>query len=271
MILLFGADGLLGSWVYAKHPKDVIPMTRNDVDICDSYAIEKAIVEHQPDAVINCAGMVKNYPPLFVYQMEEVNSAAPLEVASICDQLGVRLIHISTDCVFKGDRGGYIESDLPDAEDNYGWYKAQGEVSHEPHLTVRTSFVGWPDPKGRGLLAWLNSSRQPEIQGYYNVRWNGLTTWTLADMLVELAYGRQTGIMHLHGQTVSKHDLLVMANSAYGWGKHIIPVEEPVIDRTLHSMRMDRPVAFGGGDLGEALFNMSGWEKKWRKVYEGTW
>ena len=72
----------------------------------------------------------------------EINSLLPHRLAQLSDDCSVRLIHFSTDCVFSGDKGMYLESDTPDATDIYGRSKLLGEVDYKPHLTLRTSIIG---------------------------------------------------------------------------------------------------------------------------------
>lgn len=268
MILILG-DGLLGSWIHFRFPKDTLLLNREHVDVTNEFEIDEALTYHLPDAVINCTGILKRSKGMTGYLMGDVNADAPHVLASVCDQLGVKLMHMSTDCVFKGDKGGYIETDIPDSTDNYGFYKAQGEIDREPHLTVRTSFVGYPDVKGHGLLDWLRHNTSPDIEGYRGVRWNGLTAWALAEYITELAHGRQSGIMHLTGQTVTKYDLLKTACVEYGWKKNIIPVDVPVADFTLASIRNDAPFLLGTRNLQESMAAMVRCEKAFYKFYDG--
>jgi dTDP-4-dehydrorhamnose reductase len=266
MILVFG-DGLLGRWICVKHPKDTVGLSHKEVDVTDPYSVEQALYTYQPDAVINATGVVKSAEDKSA--MIEVNALAPHDIASACDVMGVRLIQISTDCVFSGKRGNYTENDEPDCTDLYGISKLGGEVIDSPHLTVRTSFVGWPDPKMRGLLADFYVSSKINYPGYRNVYWNGFTAPVLADYLVELAYGRQTGLMHLHGQKVSKREVLntfYEVFELYRKGYRIIPTKlEKGYDRSLSSVRRDQPVIVGGTNLEEGMRTMLAWQQKYQE------
>lgn len=273
MILVTGADGLLGAWICFKHSKDVIGLTRKDLDITDEVNVLKTLRSFQPDAVINCAGLTDNRG--IMINPEEriaVNAEAPQVMSKICDMLGIRMIQVSTDCVFKGDKnGGYTEMDIPDADDNYGWSKSQGEIDRAPHLTVRTSFVGWPDTKMRGLIAWLRVTSRTQVLGYANVRWNGLTAPLVADYLVELAYTRHTGIMHLFGSSMSKYDILTQVKEVYRWAyPFVVPSSVPVSDRTLDSIRTDRIILPNTFDFRAQLEEMKSLEKRFDKEWRET-
>lgn len=254
MILVFGANGLLGSHICSLYPKDTIGATHCDVDISDYRQLDNFITRARPDVVINAAGIVRGRGLRRQY-IHEVNSKAPQNMAKICDDLGIRLIQVSTDCVFDGKKGKYTEKDKPNPYDFYGITKHRGEVTYEPHLTVRTSFVGWPDIGQRGLLYWLKSHRKgTEIPGYSGFKWNGLTTVSLASYLIELAYSFKVwGLRHIFGSTVTKYDLLKTVNEVYGWGLRIQDVQYPKKNMTLRTVYSDVPDIPGCWHLREQI------------------
>lgn len=214
--LLVLGDGLLGSTF--KYLKNATVLSKDQCNTTKKDDISTALNYYRPDAVINCAGIVpKNTAP--VETIFKVNSFAPHYIADVCDSKRCKFIHISTDCVFSGKCGGYTEKDSPDAVDIYGMSKALGEPTSG--LVVRTSFVGMPDPKGRGLLAW--ASMQDEIVGYDRVFWNGVTTHNLIRKLLEYIHEDVTGIRHVYSYTVSKYELLKCAKDVFGWDYMILP------------------------------------------------
>lgn len=261
MIAVFGSKGLLGSWLCALYPKEVIGFSREEVDITRSDQVQKALEDIRPDVVINAAGIVKsrdNAADFF-----KINAEGPRVIMNACDNLGIRMLQVSTDCVFKGDRGNYKETDTPDAEDAYGVSKMMGEIDRHPHLTVRMSFVGWPDMGDRGLIAWLAHQKDYSIvPGYVNSLWNGLTVWAAAKYLMELAYLPVYGIAHLHGQTVSKCDLLSAVTQLYEWRYKIEPVDQPVKNLTLFTSRSDLPYLPGTYNFEESVREMQKWAIK---------
>ena len=95
------------------------------------------------DVVVNCIGLVKQRPEAGdAAALVRANALFPHELAAACAERGARLVHISTDCVFAGDRGGYAEDDRPDPADLYGRSKLAGEPEGEGVLTLRTSMLG---------------------------------------------------------------------------------------------------------------------------------
>lgn len=255
MILVFGAGGLLGSHICNNFPKDTIGATHQDIDITQQYRLRKFINQIRPDVIINCAGIVRQSTVPISYRYF-VNSKGPHYIAQLCDELDIRMIQVSTDCVFDGKRGYYSESDTAEPMDMYGSTKLRGEVTKKPHLTVRSSFIGLPDPKERGLASWLVSQREKTVNGHNKVWWNGVTVDYLASILVDIAYSQITGLRHIYGETVTKCQVLEILNSVYDLGCKIIPVDEPNKDMTLTTNFNDIPLHVEKGSLLQQVWEM---------------
>lgn len=240
MIGVLGYRGLLGSTICKLHPDKTAKVPFASQEFLDE------VLKAQPfDTIINCIGVVPNSPRQS--DMFPINSEFPRWLAERCTKYGIRLIHVSTDCVFDGKRGAYVESDSPNSSKDYGMSKAGGEMVYSPHLVVRTSFVGLPDPAGRGLLAWLVENSTKVVHGFRRSMWNGITTTTLADILVDLApRTRVWGVRHIFNlnDPISKYELLRLANQVYGLHCLVYPIEFPIIDRTLSTMYGDIPVLY---------------------------
>jgi dTDP-4-dehydrorhamnose reductase len=250
MILVFGADGLLGSTICRLYPKDTLGATRANCDITYAYGLRKFIDKISPDVIINCAGIVKSRS-VSIVDRYNANAYAPMIMRDFCDNKNIRLIQVSTDCIFDGKQGKYDENNLPCPTDHYGYSKWKGEITTEPHLTVRSSFIGWPDYKGRGLIAWMMSHKGGEVHGYTKSLWNGLTIVEMSSYIVEVAYSAKVvGLRHVFGETVSKFDVLQAINEVYELGCTIIPSDQPVKNMTLSTLYNDMPMIEGmGGTL----------------------
>jgi dTDP-4-dehydrorhamnose reductase len=166
-----------------------------------------------------------------------VNSIFPLSLNMIAQQYALRVIHISTDCVFNGTVGGYSESDQCSPCDEYGYSKVFGEPSFAS--IIRTSIIG-EEKKGRqrGLLEWVRSEKGQIICGYQNHFWNGMTCLQLAKC-IESIIGQGKlwiGVRHLHSpETVTKYDLVKMIDKVYDLGITINPTMHHWCDRSLSS------------------------------------
>lgn len=241
MIVVFGAGGLLGSHLCALYPQETIAIDHKSCNIANPYEVHHVISSYKPEAVINCAGVVPKAQSYHAGQWLDVyriNACAPRWIREVCDECGVKLVQMSTNCVFSGKKGDRTETDIPNPRDMYGMSKFLGEITDYPHLTVRTSFIGYPDPKGRGLLAWFKDAPNP-VPGYMQTWWNGITTVALAMLLMETLIPRlATGLVHVYNEhTICKGELLQIVNRVYDWHKEIIPTDEPRAFTTLLSDR----------------------------------
>ncbi len=194
----------------------------------------------RPSVIVNCIGALKPVSgSLDPCEAIAVNALLPHRLAAAARRRGMRLIHVSTDCVFDGKRGQYNEDDAPDATDLYGRSKALGEVDDEVHLTIRTSMVGRQLRGSRGLLEWFLSHRGGVVPGYRSMRFSGLSTLALSRTIMNVITSHPTlaGRIHVGGDAISKYDLLQIMNDTFKAGVTVSPVDEPRIDRSLDSRR----------------------------------
>jgi dTDP-4-dehydrorhamnose reductase len=207
----------------------------------DPDSVARAIEAAEPGVVINCIGVVKQSPVAAdAVSLVTANSLFPHQLAAACRDRGVRLIHVSTDCVFSGRRGRYTEEDLPDPTDLYGRSKLAGEISGPGVVAVRASMVGRELGTRNGLLEWLLS--QPaggSVRGYANAVFSGPTAPELARAIVRVATDAPEleGTFHVAAEPISKYDLLLKLRDAFGLELTIDRSSEPVIDRSLDSSR----------------------------------
>jgi dTDP-4-dehydrorhamnose reductase len=259
-ILILGASGMLGStlirYFYECQDCDVIGTVRDiapsmelrhqcqaeivpGVDASNLKVLESVILSHQPTVVINCIGIVKqvdeSYDPLVAVP---INSLLPHYLAQICLSHGARLIHISTDCVFSGKKGMYIEKDTPDATDLYGMSKRIGEVDAEGSITLRTSIVGHEVSTSRSLVDWF-LSQDNFVNGFTQAIFSGLPTVELARIIKDFVIPIEdlTGLFNVSSDPISKYELLRMVASVYGKNIDIQEDDSLKIDRSLDSTK----------------------------------
>lgn len=212
----------------------------------------------RPDLVVNCIGVVKQLagsedPEIAI----PVNALLPHRLARACMPFGARLIHISTDCVFTGARGGYTEDDCPDAEDLYGRTKLMGEVEYPNAITLRTSIIGHELNAGHALLGWF-LAQSGVVPGFSRALFSALPTVELARVIEEYVIPRPElrGIYHVAGPTISKFELLKLVARAYGRDNPIQPEALPVIDRSLRAERFRAATGYEAPDWGELVRRM---------------
>jgi len=201
----------------------------------------------QPTVAVNCIGIVKqaemgNDPLISI----SVNALLPHRLAKLCRAGGVRLIHVSTDCVFSGRKGHYTESDVSDAEDLYGRTKFLGEVSFEGCLTLRTSMIGRELETSHGLVEWFLSQEGRTVGGYTRAIFSGFTTNGLAEIIARIIDEEPDmhGVWHVASDPVSKFELLSLIRQIYRLNIHIERDETVVCDRSLNADRFRQATGF---------------------------
>jgi len=258
-LLVLGGDGMLGHQVLrqlrGKHEIHVTLRRQREsyqsqdlfkgertyfgVDARSFDGLRETVAACRPDAVINAIGIVKQRAEAMdAIQSLEVNALLPHRLAVICGGAGARLVHFSTDCVFSGRRGNYLETDVSDAEDLYGRTKYLGEPSGPHCLTLRTSIIGRELTRKSGLLEWLLAQRGT-IKGYTEAIFSGLTTLEMVRVIerVLAAPTPLAGVYHVSGGTISKFALITMIRDALGLPVRIEPDDEVRCDRSLVSTR----------------------------------
>ncbi|MFC1504992.1 dTDP-4-dehydrorhamnose reductase family protein [Thermodesulfobacteriota bacterium] len=210
------------------------------VDVSDFKMVEETINKTQPTHIINCIGIIK--------QLEDakdpiktisINSLLPHQLAHFCKDKGIRLIHISTDCVFSGRKGYYSEDDPSDAEDLYGRTKLLGEVTTGPNcITLRTSIIGHELKSKFGLIEWF-LAQKGSINGFTKAIYSGFPTIEMARIIDEYVIPNRklSGLFHVSSEPISKYSLLKLVADIYKKDIRIVPHDDFECDRSLDSTR----------------------------------
>ena len=256
-ILILGATGMLGhklilslsqkfsvigtirgtSGRLVNHPFLLGIHIINDISTDDISKIQLIVQQTNTHVIINCIGIVKQLPeaqdPI---KTISINSLFPHQLARLCQENKIRLIHYSTDCVYSGKDGNYFESDLPDAEDLYGRSKLLGEVTGPGCLTIRTSLIGRELSGFNSLFEWLLRQEGKEIKGYSNAIFTGLTTIAHAQILEKILTTNPdlTGLYHVAAAPISKYDLLKKIIKRFNLNIMITPDDSVACDRSLN-------------------------------------
>src|SRR4051794_34454853 len=257
-VLVLGGSGMLGHelWRMCAERFDAYATVRSDepsgpvtealdadrivpgVRAEEPRTIARALDETQPEAVVNCIGIVKQA----VEDPEpaiRVNALFPHRLAAACRERDIRLIHVSTDCVFSGQAGGYMESDLPDPVDTYGRSKLLGEPATPGALTIRTSMIGRELATSHGLLEWFLAQSGGSVRGFERAVFSGPTTPVLSRAIADVIERHHDleGLWHVSAAPIAKHDLLLLLRDAFELDLDIEPDDSVAIDRSLDSSR----------------------------------
>lgn len=228
---------MLGS--YMSKYIDSVQITRKDIDASNIPKMRNSLDIINPkhgDVIINCIGITnKRIKPDIDFFI--VNSLFPKLLADYCQDMGVNMIHISTDCVFSGKDGDYNEYSITDELGVYGLSKSIGEPGN--CAVIRTSIIGENRNSDLDLLEWVRKHKGKEINGWVNHLWNGVTCLQLAKICKDLIDRNvfNFGVRHYFSETVSKADLVEMINDIYELGNKVNRIRSNIdCDRTLSSM-----------------------------------
>ncbi len=250
--LIMGASGMAGhtiSMYLNEQGHDVTGFDMNPVKHCksivgnarDTERIREIITEGQYDSVINCIGILNQFAESNKELATFLNSYFPHFLASVTRDMDTQIIHMSTDCVFSGKRGGYKEDDLRDGETFYDRSKALGELDDDKNITLRNSIIG-PDinPKGIGLMNWF-MQQSGTINGFTKAIWTGQTTLQLAKTMEAAARQKAHGLYNtVPEEPISKYDLLRLLNHYLRDDElTIIPSDAAAADKSLRRTRFE--------------------------------
>ena len=255
-ILILGGSGMIGSCLlrHLNHRNEVFATFRTNpstypqleryhdqkvffnIDARDLTKITDIVQKTNSDVVINAIGITKqliseNEKQDLVY----INSSFPHQLYDICNKFDTRLIQLSSDCVFSGEKGFYSENDIPDAHDLYGISKIDGEIEKPNALTIRKSTIGLESGPSHGLIEWFLKSKGT-IRGYRNAIYSGLTTIEFSKVIDMIINDHQdlTGIWNISSAPISKFDLLIRLSDFLERNDiNIIPYDDFFCDRSL--------------------------------------
>ena len=278
-VLVLGASGMLGNAVLRFFNQSEgfkalgsirsanairhMPVELHDdifrgIDVENFDSLTGLFAQARPNVVINCIGLVKQLAeaddPLIAIP---INSLLPHRLARLCNVVGARFIHISTDCVFAGSRGMYSEDDASDAKDLYGISKYLGEVDYPHAVTLRTSIIGHELNSTHGLIGWFLAQNEA-VKGFTRAVFSGLPTVELARVIRDfvIPHPELRGLFHVSAKPIAKYDLLNLVAEAYGKIIAITPEDKLVIDRSLNSERFRAKTGYVAPEWPELVHEM---------------
>jgi dTDP-4-dehydrorhamnose reductase len=206
-----GAGGLIGSYLVRLAPIfapafQVVPLARADLDLTDFAAVEKRFLARPPRLIIHCAAMSKTVDcQANPAQARKINVEATARLAALCAEAKADFIFFSTDLVFDGKKGNYIETDPVNPLSVYGETKVEAEaiVAHNSrHVIIRTSLNSGASPGGRSAYneqlraAWAEGK---PVKLFHDEFRSPISAAVTARAIWELAANPPGGVWHLAG------------------------------------------------------------------------
>ena len=204
-LLVTGGTGYLGRELLGR--TGAVGISSRDLDIRDAAAVRTLFERLRPQAVINTA-----------YRRDDRATTfdGGLHVARAAAEVGARLVQISTDVVFDGEKGApYTEEDEPAPLTDYGQAKADAEravrETHPRALVVRTSLIyGGREPGPQERLA-----ADPSAAFFTDEMRCPIHVGDLADALIELAGSQRSGLLHVAGADPVSYTHLTLPTTPY--------------------------------------------------------
>ena len=197
------------------NPEKVI----DNIDLTNFQLISNNLNKINPDIVINACGItIRRGIETLKSNSIILNSALPHFLNEWVTSNNKRLIHFSTDCVFTGTKGDYLDNDNKDAYDLYGSTKSMGEVIDSKYaITLRGSMIGSELENKTELFEWFLKQKSKTIKGFNKVIYSGITTTKMAEIVLKLIdqYPNLIGVYNISSKPISKFELLKLWNNLF--------------------------------------------------------
>ena len=214
--LVTGASGLLGlnfALRYCQenevigqvnqHGLTGVPFRVIQSDLSQADAAGRLLEQTHPDVVVHCAALANleacEADPRLA---QKINTIVPGELAALCARQNIRMVHLSTDAVFDGQQGNYLETDSPNPLSVYARTKLEGEQAvaraNPDAIIARVNFYGWSLGGTRSLAEFFvnHLSAGKPVRGFTDVFFCPLEAGELAELLVLMVRSGLSGLFH---------------------------------------------------------------------------
>jgi dTDP-4-dehydrorhamnose reductase len=239
MLVVTGASGLLGTSVL----RSAVELGQETVGLCHQHvirdptirvatvdltehsAIRKLLLELRPDAIVHCAAATNvDWCEDNATQAEAINVRASAVLAEIAAQLNARFLYVSTDSVFDGTRGDYVETDEPAPLNVYAKLKLAGEREtlrlNSSAVVARVSIYGWNAQKKDSLAEWIlrRLGEGTDVPGFTDVFFTPILVNDLVPVLLAMVQRELTGLYHVVGsEKISKFEFARRVATVFGF------------------------------------------------------
>ena len=276
-ILILGGDGMIGhkmGQVLSAQNHEIVISIREKKDLTLKSISSKAKVffndflkdnildfldKVNPDVIINAIGItIRRGSTKNISDTIYLNSFFPHQLSNWALAFKKRLIHFSTDCVFSGSEGSYLEDTTPDALDYYGKTKGLGEINSKSSLTIRSSIIGPELFNKTELFEWIINNKEKEINGFSRVMYSGVTTVYMAKLVADLIDNHKnlSGIYNVASKPISKFELLRLINDNFDLGLIINDDKTVISNKTLNASKIEKEIGLQPPSWDELIFEL---------------
>ena len=276
-ILILGGDGMIGhkmAQVLSSQNHEIVISIREKKDLTLKSISSKAKVffndffkdnildfldKVNPDVIINAIGItIRRGSTKNISDTIYLNSFFPHQLSNWALAFKKRLIHFSTDCVFSGSEGSYLEDTTPDALDYYGKTKGLGEINSKSSLTIRSSMIGPELFNKTELFEWIINNKEKEINGFSRVMYSGVTTIYMARLVADLIDNHKNlcGIYNTASKPISKYELLHLINDNFDLGLIINDDKTVISNKTLNASKIEKEIGLQPPSWDELIFEL---------------
>ncbi len=228
--LVTGASGLLGHHVcdylvsqdtevialHNHHPVDVPKVKSYALDLLDEEKLQVLMTEERPDYIFHTAALANvDQCQKFPQDAHRYNVEIPHSLAKIAHNIGSKLVHVTTDQLWMGDKANVTEDEPTSPINIYGETKALSEtlvLEQAPSsIVLRTNFFGKGRPWRKSFSDWLQYEllQGNPIQGFEDIFYSPIALDYLVPLAISLANNNAQGIFHLvGGERVSKYQFI---------------------------------------------------------------
>lgn len=274
-IAILGSSGMIGSGITRRLSElghNITEFNRQGVSITGTNGAFELVIGKAGessdlnilqgfDYIINALGVIRHkINETEVNQVENaivVNGIFPVKLNLFGRERRIKVIQVGTDCVYSGEKGSYVESDLFDPIDMYGHSKVIGETQLDATMNLRVSVIGKEVSTKVELLEWvLHQIPGSEVSGFVNHIWSGVTPLQLGqlvDGIVRKDHFR-AGTQHLVPENkVSKYELIKLISE-------YIPQSNLKIKEVKTDIAVDRSLDTLNESANKALWNNAGYD-----------
>lgn len=276
-ILILGGDGMIGhkmDQVLSVQNHEIVISIREKKDLTLKSISSKSkvffndflkdnildfLVKVNPDVIINAIGVtIRRGSTKNISDTIYLNSFFSHQLSNWAVAFKKRLIHFSTDCVFSGSEGSYLEDTTPDALDYYGKTKGLGEVNSKSSLTIRSSMIGPELFNKTELFEWIINNKEKEINGFSRVMYSGVTTVYMAKLVADLIDNHKnlSGIYNVASKPISKFELLRLINDNFDLGLIINDYKTVISNKTLNASKIEKEIGLQTPSWDELIFEL---------------